>query len=240
VLNIVRTAINQSLATAGIDPVTVAMDDNGFVTISSPSYGSNSQISIGNVNGGYGIIFPGSADGVNFTNSATVGGTVDVQLAADITLNSNRVNGVFGQDPEAINNFSGYQVVLNIGPGGSGLPVIGDSFLIDFNRDGKSDNSNAIAMLKLSSKQILSKGNVHLRGAYNQVVEEIGILTSQSRLSQQAGESLLQQSQAALQSVAGVNLEEEAANLIRFEQHYNASAQLISIARDMFNILLDL
>ena len=117
---------------------------------------------------------------------------------------------------------------------------MGDSFVVDFNKDGTNDNSNAIAMLDLNEKRILSNGNLGILSAYGQIVQEIGILTSQSRTSHSASQSLLRQSESALQSVAGVNIDEEAANLIKFEQHYNASAQLISIARDLFDSILQL
>ncbi|NKB31957.1 MAG: hypothetical protein GKR91_02560 [Pseudomonadales bacterium] len=240
VVNIVRNAINTSLVAAGLDPVQVGINESGFLTILSSTHGETSQISITDVNGSYGMIFPGTDHGELFTSVATVGGSIDVQLAANTTLASSREDGLFGSEPEAIDNYTGYQIFLNSGLGGNGLPVTGDTFLIDFNTDGSTDNTNAHAMVALSNKQILSNGNLGLLSAYGQMVEEIGILTNQSRISQEASESLLRQSEAALQSVAGVNIDEEAANLIKFEQHYNASAQLISIARDLFDAILNL
>ncbi len=240
VVNLVANAINSSLAAAGQDPIQVGIDNTGVLTISSASYGAISQIEVSDVTGGFGIIFPGSDQGEPFSNQATVGGTIDVQLGANTTLTSNRERGLFGTSPVAIDNYTGYQVYLNSGLGSSGVPVAGDSFLFDFNSDGITDNTNALAMVDLNNQQILSEGNLGLQTAYGLIVEKMGILTSQARISQAASESLLRQSEAALQSVAGVNLDEEAANLIKFEQHYNASAQLVAIARDLFDALLEL
>lgn len=240
VVNLIQNAIDASLAGTDSSPVRVGVNDNGFITITSSQYGSTSQVSITNVSAGYGFIFPGISEGESFTNKATVGGTLEVQLAAGTTVLSNQQTGMFGELPIAKDNYLGYQVYLNSGQSGGGTPRAGDSFIVDFNEDGTNDNSNALAMLELNSKQMLSNGNLGILSAYGQIVQEMGILTSQSRTSQEASLSLLRQSEAALQSVAGVNIDEEAANLIKFEQHYNASAQLISIARDLFDSILQL
>lgn len=240
VVNIIQSAIDASLLGTEIDPVRVGVDDNGFLTVSSSSYGNSSQISITNITGSYGFLFPGLDEGESFSSVATVGGSLDVELSAGTSLISNAQTGMFGERPIEMDSYRGYQIYLNSGQSGSGLPKTGDSFVVDFNRTGTNDNTNAAAMLELNNRRVLSGGNLGILSAYGQIVQEIGILTSQSRTSQVASESLLRQSEAALQSVAGVNIDEEAANLIKFEQHYNASAQLISIARDLFDSLLQI
>jgi flagellar hook-associated protein 1 FlgK len=240
VVSLIQDAIDSSLTGTDIAPVRVGVDDNGFLTITSSQYGNSSQISISDVKGSFGFAFPGISEGEKFISKATVGGTLEVQLAQGVTVLSNQQVGMFGEQPVGKDNYVGYQVHLNSGQSGAGTPRAGDSFIIDFNKDGTGDNSNALAMLELNEKRILSNGNLSVLSAYGQIVQEVGILTSQSRTSQEASQSLLRQSEGALQSVAGVNIDEEAANLIKFEQHYNASAQLISIARDLFDSILQL
>ncbi len=71
------------------------------------------------------------------------------------------------------------------------------------------------------------------------MVEFVVASTSQAQINAESSQSLLQQSQAKRDSISGVNLDEEAANLIRFEQAYNASAQVISVARSLFDTLLN-
>jgi len=71
------------------------------------------------------------------------------------------------------------------------------------------------------------------------LLQEVGSQTLTARLNEEAGRSLLAQSEDQLSAIAGVNLDEEAANLIRFEQAYNASAQVITIARSIFESLLN-
>ncbi|MDT8428260.1 MAG: flagellar hook-associated protein FlgK [Pseudomonadales bacterium] len=214
------------VSTTGVDLTLGLADADASVLVSSP------------VTGLPGTNFSGPASGDPATQ-LTVGGSIDVQLAANMELSSNSNAGVFTQQPEARSNFTGYQVTLGSGTG-QGAPQAGDSFSIDFNRSGSADNRNGLAMMELSSAPVLSNGNLSYQGAYGQMVEELGILTNQANLSQSAGASLLRQSMNALQSVSGVNVEEEAARLIELEQQFNASARLIGLARDLFDTLLNM
>jgi flagellar hook-associated protein 1 len=170
----------------------------------------------------------------------TVGGKIDVQLTANSQMFSNRNDGMFGAAPEGLANYRGIQVVMTSGTGADGAPKAGDSFSIAFNQDGTADSRNGLAILGLNSRPALSNGNLTYNAAYGQLAESLGVLTSQARINQNAGESMLRQSMDAMQSVSGVNLEEEAARLIQLEQHYNASARLISLARDLFDTLLNM
>lgn len=239
-VNIIRTAVNNALGAAGLDPVQVSLDASGFLAIASTTYGNASQVAISNVVGAHGIVFPGIDSGQPSTNRFVVGGSLDVQLDGTASLRSNRPNGLFGSATEGVANYTGYQVYLSSGQIGSGVPAEGDTFIVRYNGDSPGDNSNAMAMLGLQDRRLLGNGTSTLIGSYGELVEEVGILTSQARLSVDAGESLLTQSETALQSISGVNIDEEASNLIKFEQHYSASARLISIARDLFNTILDL
>lgn len=74
--------------------------------------------------------------------------------------------------------------------------------------------------------------------AYSGLVMEVGNNTSQAKTLLKANESKLIQSTGIFESVSGVNLEEEAANLIRFQQSYAASAQIVSTAKTIFDTLL--
>ncbi|TFH72469.1 flagellar hook-associated protein FlgK [Gammaproteobacteria bacterium LSUCC0112] len=180
---------------------------------------------------------PAPADpAVNFT----IGGKIDIQLTANSQMFSNRNDGVFGPAPVGQPSYRGIQVSMTSGTGVDGAPKAGDSFVISYNTNGTADSRNGSAILGLNSRPTLSNGNLTYHAAYGQLAESLGILTSQARINQSAGESMLRQSMDALQSVSGVNLEEEAARLIQLEQHYNASARLITLARDLFDTLLNM
>jgi flagellar hook-associated protein 1 FlgK len=94
-------------------------------------------------------------------------------------------------------------------------------------------------MVAIESTKLVDRSSVTLLGSYGRMVEFVGASTSQTQINAEASESLLQQSQAKRDSISGVNLDEEAADLIRYEQAYNASAQIISVARSLFETLLN-
>lgn len=240
VASIIRDAINTALTAEGLDSITVGVSSNGYLRLDSNTYGAASQLRISDVTGTYGTLFQSNANGEAFTNDFTVGGTMDVQLASDMSLTSSRRDGLFGAAPTGVNNFMGYQVSIGSGQGANGAPKAGDSFVVSYNTDGTADNRNGASMLSLNTSLTLSDGNLTYQGAYGQLVESLGILTSQAQLSASASEALLRQSMDTLQSVSGVNIEEEAARLIQFEQHYNASARLITMAKDMFDTIVNI
>ncbi len=100
------------------------------------------------------------------------------------------------------------------------------------------DNRNALQLANLQNKLGMLGGNASFSGAYGQIVSNVGALTRSAELSSSAQETLLNQAKGAQASLAGVNLDEEAANLIKFQQAYQASAQSISIARSLFDTLI--
>lgn len=147
------------------------------------------------------------------------------------TIIPGQSNSIFGQTPTDP-NYIGFQVDI------SGRPQAGDEFTINYNANGSSDNRNALNLGATRTDDILDGSNTNFENAYGSLIEEIGTKTAQSQISRDAAESLLLQSQASRDSVSGVNLDEEAANLIKFEQAYNASAQIINVARQIFDTLL--
>ena len=125
----------------------------------------------------------------------------------------------------------------------SGTPMSGDSFTVALNKDGASDNRNGQILLNLQTKSTVgvydSKVGTSITGAYSSLIERVGAVTSQAELDVKATTAVLKQATDSRDSVSGVNLDEEAANLVKFQQYYNASAQVISIARDTFDTLIN-
>ena len=116
------------------------------------------------------------------------------------------------------------------------LPGDGDTFTLNYNSNGSSDNRNALALAALQRTDTI--GTATFEDTYGQLVSDIGARTSQLQISRDASDSLLKQAQATRDAVSGVNLDEEAANLIMYQQAYNASAQVIQVARSLFDTLL--
>lgn len=136
-----------------------------------------------------------------------------------------------------------YQFDFNV----SGRPQTSDSFSLTYNQGGVSDNRNALKLVDLQSKQTVGVSvdadGKTLSGAsftdgYGELVERVGTLTAQARMDSEATGAILKQATDNRDSLSAVNLDEEAANLIKFEQYYNASAQIIQVARSMFDTLI--
>lgn len=140
-------------------------------------------------------------------------------------------NKLFTEDPRSPDYF-GFQFEI------SGNPRPGDSFGINYNTNGVSDNRNAEFLAALGTKNTLNNGSQSFAEGYAGLVEDIGVKTRQSQLDKDAGQTLLEQSSNQRESVSGVNLDEEAGRLIQYQAAYNASAQVMSVAQDLFNTLL--
>ena len=126
----------------------------------------------------------------------------------------------------------------------SGIPMDGDQFVIENNEGGVGDNRNALVMAGLQSENTLlgRTGGVEetatFQETYAQLVSGVGSKTHQAEVNFEATNGLVERHRNSLLSVSGVNLDEEAANLIRYQQAYQAAAQVISVAKTIFDTLI--
>ncbi|HEY4972962.1 MAG TPA: flagellar basal body rod C-terminal domain-containing protein, partial [Steroidobacteraceae bacterium] len=127
--------------------------------------------------------------------------------------------------------FNGMQVTV------AGAPASGDSFSINDNATGSGDNRNASAMAGLLDQSLIG-GTTSTNAAVNHLVTNIGIQTSQAQTGTTAQQAVLTDATNAQQSVSGVNLDEEAANLVQYQQAYQAAAEVIKVASNLFNSIL--
>jgi flagellar hook-associated protein 1 FlgK len=110
--------------------------------------------------------------------------------------------------------------------GGSGSPPV------------PGDNKAALNLANLEKQPVLLGGKATFSDAYGQLVANVGTLTQSAKISSSAQEALFNQAKQARENLAGVNLDEEAANLIKFQQSYQAAAKAISIASSLFDTLI--
>ncbi len=101
------------------------------------------------------------------------------------------------------------------------------------------DNGTALSLAALESAKLLLGGKATLQDAYSQMVAEVGSLTRAAEISRDAHDTVKQQAMQAREAVAGVNLDEEAANLVKFQQAYQAAAQVVSVATQTFDTLIN-
>ena len=126
----------------------------------------------------------------------------------------------------------------------SGAVQDNDSFTVGPNTGGVSDSRNAVLLGKLQTTKALLSANgqpsATYQSVYSQLVSTIGNKAREVSVNRDAQQSLVDQATSAQQSVAGVNLDEEAANLIRYQQAYQAAGKVMSIASKLFEQVLSL
>jgi flagellar hook-associated protein 1 FlgK len=139
----------------------------------------------------------------------------------------------------ALDDYPGYDLSLQ------GVPKAGDSFSINYNTDGLNDNRNALDLAGLQNDNTMQLNNsgsgnpVSFHEAYANIVSDIGQKSASGDISLKSAQALKSQSKDWFQSVSGVSLDEEAANLVRFQQSYSAAARLLGTAQDLFDTILN-
>ena len=169
-------------------------------------------------------------------------GGAGVQIGTDQTYNPTGNNQIFPM--AAVNNTTfpgpnasyvydpGYRVAI------SGVAVAGDVFTVGYNTNAPEDNGNAINLRNLQSAILLSGNTTTYQSEYNNLISSVGTIASTDDSNYNVAQSLVRSSSDKLQEEVGVNLDEEATNIIKFHQFYQASAQIIAIARTCFDSLL--
>lgn len=142
-----------------------------------------------------------------------------------------------------------YTTGMTIAVGGVSFTLAGalqnnDSFTLGPNTNGVSDSRNAVALGNLQTTKTLLSANgapsATFQSVYSQLVSAVGNKAREVEVNRDAQQSLVDQASQAQQSVAGVNLDEEAANLIRYQQAYQAAGKVMNIASRLFDQVLAL
>lgn len=173
---------------------------------------------------------------------ATAGGFTGFPPYMDVTAT---VNGVSTTYPAGTTvpytppndttfSFGGVSVTM------SGTPADNDNFQIANNASGVGDNRNGLLLSGLQLSNTMSGGTLNYQGAYSQMVNTVGNKTNEIKVTSAAASSQYDQAVQAQQSESGVNLDEEATNLLRYQQAYQAAAKVIQTASKLFDTLLSL
>ncbi|MBL1140467.1 MAG: flagellar hook-associated protein FlgK [Proteobacteria bacterium] len=231
---IIRPTIN------GASDVSVLISDPRKLAIAGPLKG-------GEVTNSSGIptnVGSATLSDVNVTSTTGIPLASNITLTFDATNNrfdiSAPIGGTLAYNPATDN--SGKQFTIAAAGGAtftiSGFPEDGDAFLIENNVGADGDNRNGLFLSDLQSSQLLLNGSASYQDTYGQLVAGVGSTTRQTEISSVALNVLLEQTVEARESVSGVNLDEEAANMLKFQQSYSAAAQMITIADNLFQSLL--
>ncbi len=126
-------------------------------------------------------------------------------------------------------NFEGLQLKL------SHAPSVGDEFQVDGNSDGLGNNVNMLNMVDLNKKPVLNGKTI--ANNYIDQINNVGNLAQQATINQQAMTVVNDQAVAARDKVSGVNLDQEASDLIRYQQAYQACAKALQISGTLFDAI---
>lgn len=130
---------------------------------------------------------------------------------------------------EPLVTFEGLQIKL------SHAPSVGDVFQIDGNSDGLGNNVNMLNMVDLNKKPVLNGKTI--ANNYIDQINNVGNLAQQANINQQAMTVVNDQAVAARDKVSGVNLDQEASDLIRYQQAYQACAKALQISGQLFDAI---
>jgi flagellar hook-associated protein FlgK len=119
----------------------------------------------------------------------------------------------------------------------SSPPKAGDVFIIDGNKDGTGNNENMLQLIDLESKPAMGGGKT-FAASYIDNVNDLGNIARQATISQSALKVVYDQAVTARDQVSGVSLDEEAADLVRYQQAYQAAAKILQVASQLFDSVL--
>jgi len=123
----------------------------------------------------------------------------------------------------------------------TGAPANGDQFTITPNTsNGPGDNRNGLLLAALQNQGTLNNSKTTYTDAFSQVVNAVGNKARELKVIGATEAKVLEQATAAVQSESGVNLDEEATNLLRYQQAYQAAGKMMQIASQLFDVLLQL
>lgn len=217
-----------NIGVATTDPTRIAAAAP-IVTNATPSNAGSGKISAGVVDTppppDPSLLHDVKIEFIDSTHFSVTDNTTPTVLAASV-----------GYDPAtgATLSYNGWTVDLN------GAPAAGDTFTVGPNINGVGDNRNALLLTGLQTRNTLAGNTTSYQGAYSQLVSFVGNKTREVEVGAKAQENLVTQTQQAQQSLSGVNLDEEAANLLRYQQAYQAAGKLIQVADKLFETLLSL
>lgn len=179
---------------------------------------------------------------VRFGAPGAVNGTISYSLE----INGNPVPGGTWTPGQAIDVTlaGGGRYLLNLAgsPRAQSGTTPGDSIVISPTQFHAGNNGNALAMLTLRDQSVVSldgSTTATVTDAYSQMVGSLGVIVQSGRTSADLSRTLATNSEQVYQGEIGVNLDEEAARLIQFQQSYQAAAKILQVAQRVFDVLLE-
>jgi flagellar hook-associated protein 1 len=213
-----------------VRPTRAVVEDMG-VLVSDPARiaaAAPIRTAVAATNTGSGTISAGEV--LNGANAA-LRTTATIEFLTPTTYSVNGA-GSFTYTPGGNIDVNGWRMQI------SGAPAVGDQFTVRDNTSGTGDNRNALLLADALKRPVLDNGTTSLSAGVGRFVSGVGVATRQAQVNRDAQEAVHEENVAALDAVSGVNLDEEAANLLKYQQAYQAAAQIIKISDTLFQTLL--
>ncbi|HEU4780091.1 MAG TPA: flagellar hook-associated protein FlgK [Steroidobacteraceae bacterium] len=204
--------------------MSVAITDASRVAAAAPI-----RTSVTSTNTGTGTVTSGEV--LDPTDAALLT-TVDIDFTSATTYTVNGA-GSFTYTPGSNIDVNGWRIQVN------GAPAVGDRFTVRSNAGATGDNRNAFALADALRANVLDGGTKSASSTVEKLIADVGLSTRTAQVNRDAEAVIHDSDLAALDSVSGVNLDEEAANMLRYQQAYAAAAQIIAVANEMFDTLLN-
>jgi flagellar hook-associated protein 1 FlgK len=218
----------------GANSMSVAITDRSKIAAAAPI-----RTAAGATNTGTGVVSAGTVNSPppvdpNLQQPITIQFTSPTTFDVIGTVSGGPATTGLPYTPGQDITFNGWTVQV------SGAPNVNDTFTVGPNTNGVGDSRNALALGALQTAKTMDNGTASYQGVFGQLVSSIGNKTHELEVTNTAEKTLLTQATAAQQEQSGVNLDEEATNLIKYQQAYAAAGKVMATAQKMFDILLSL
>ncbi len=223
----------------GAANISVALSQGSQIAAASPMQATTAASNTGSLTvGGLALQPLPQNPGSNPANpNAQLQDSVTLNFTSPTSFSYTDTNTGYTSGPQSYTagqpiNINGWSLTL------TGTPADGDSVTVAANPGavGSGDNRNALLMTQIQSLPLVD--GTTLDGGYSAVVGSVGAMASTAQTNQTSRDAILQSATASQSSVSGVNLDEEASNLMQFQQQYQAAAQLIQSSDTIFNTLI--
>jgi flagellar hook-associated protein 1 FlgK len=173
----------------------------------------------------------------NLLGSGSIVPNQNNTLSLNIPLVDATGAAIMDPGPPAVQRTASFDMTI------AGSPGTASAINISFAQPGTLDNRNGTALAGLQTKQVVDTGaaskGISLNDAYGKLVEGVGSKAAQSKLDTAATDAILANAKGARDSLSGVDLDEESGNLVKYQQYYTASSQIIKAAQETFSTLIN-
>jgi flagellar hook-associated protein 1 len=204
--------------------MSVAITDPARVAAAAPI-----RASAASANTGTGTVTAGEV--IDVTNAGLLN-TVNIDFTSATTYTVNGA-GSFTYTPGSAIDVNGWRIQV------SGAPAVGDRFTVRSNAGAVGDNRNAFGLADALRAGVLDGGTRSVSAAVERLTADVAVSTRTAQVNRDAEAVVHESDLASRDAISGVNLDEEAANMLRYQQAYAAAAQIISVANELFDTLIN-